>query len=704
MLLSSRHGHDSTTRRARLRHLSLEQLETRTPLAGDLAAELPPEGYQAAVKLEIVDLAGNVVTSVKVGEDFRLQARLIVPGGTDPFSGYGDFTFLPELVAPVSSAGDLGLNNAQILDGEIDEAGRIMYWTPTPDVILSKTFRAMAAGTATFDSNAIENVYLETLFTGLAAPLDVSTINFGSVDLEIIAGDDPNEVPELPQEGLQKLSRELELLADEYAQHLLGGSTGQFVSTNSSYIIENGHVMIVAFNRPMEEGPGPDEEFAIFASELSNRAGVVNMVNAWGFIHAWVPLERIRDLNAVPSLVQTVHMPREIIDQSPPTPPSVRPDEPVLPLPFDPIRFPHIPWKSWGGIPTTPVLPVTTPPVTTPPVNQPPVEVVPVEPPVVEYAATVVLEILNGDGQVVDRVNANEVFTVRARMLVTSGADPVAAYLDLQFAADMVSPLNNPVDLGRINAKRTVDEIKGIGRVMYYSDQPDVIFTKTFQARQPGEVTFTTNPGDHWWDEILYVGLKAPLPTSLVKFGSVTLQIDAAVPPPIHNPQSPGSQIPFDEPIVITEPVLPIDGLGGPYFIPSNPADAERGHIGYVPADSLVRLYESQVSLADLPLSFSVVDAPATSRFGLLPVLTPAAPLRSSPPLVGSALRSASVQLVSSDSLGDWQLIANREASKAAADDVASSEPTDDSASESTLLLEIMATTDTSVMRQRKKK
>ena len=142
-----------------------------------------------------------------------------------------------------------------------------------------------------------------------------------------------------------------------------------------------------------------------------------------------------------------------------------------------------------------------------------------------------VLEILNRDGQVVDRVNANEVFTVRARMLVTSGADPVAAYIDLQFAVDMVSPLNNPVDLGRINSKRTVDEIKGLGRVMYYSDQPDVIFTKTFQARQVGEVTFTTNPGDHWWDEILYVGLKAPLPTSLVKFGSITLQIDAAVPP-----------------------------------------------------------------------------------------------------------------------------------------------------------------------------
>lgn len=660
MSTSTRRAHDSTTRRARLRRLTLEQLETRTPLAGDLAAELPPDGYEAAVKLEIVDLAGNVVTSVKVGEDFRLQARLIVPEGADPFSGYGDFTFLPELVAPVVAATDLGLKDATLQNGEIGEAGRIMYWTPAADLIVSKTFRAMAAGTATFDSNPAESVYLEITYTGLTAPLDVSTVSFGSVELEILASDIPPVMPTPPSEGPRKIDYDLDRVAEEYAQHLSSGSTETFVPSNADVLVKNGHVLIIGRYYPLGGTPGTEEEFAAFVAEMQTTAGVTNLRKNWDSLYGWLPLERIRDLKSVTTLDYAHHYGAQFVDDSLPPPPQI------------------------------------LPPIDVPPEEAP---IPPVEQPVAEYAATVVIEILNRAGEVVERVNADEIFTVRARLLVTSGADPVAAYVDLKFpASGIVSPLNNPIDVGRVGAKRYADEIKGLGRVMYFSDQPDVIFTKTFQARQPGEVTFATNPGDDWWDEILYVGLTAALPPSLVKFGSVTLQIDAAV-PPIAIP--PGSQPTFEEPSVTTEPIQ-IIGQIVQVFVPTEPAPWERGHIEYVPTEYIL-FAESQATTAELSLSFALVEPTTTqAEFNLLPVFLPATPLRSLPPLVESAVRSDAFQSAGNDTLSNWQLVANPEASTTSADDIARSEPTDDSASESPALLDA-ATTGSSVKSRRKK-
>lgn len=153
----------------------------------------PPEvslqDVTASVELEIVDSTGAVVTSVQVGDQFELRARLIVngPPGVAPFAAYTDVRFTPGLIVPAGVVG-----NASSLQGqaEIDDAGGIMYdfrSGESSSVIFGQSFIATKSGTVTFSADAADLFGHDILVTGLNQPLPLSQVAFGTTRLKITA-------------------------------------------------------------------------------------------------------------------------------------------------------------------------------------------------------------------------------------------------------------------------------------------------------------------------------------------------------------------------------------------------------------------------------------------------------------------------------------------------------------------------------------
>lgn len=144
----------------------------------------------ASVVLQIVNSAGQPVSSVNIGDEFQLQGILVLsaPEGVTPYAAYADIRFSTGLVTPVNGAGDVGLFESSLSSSLIDEVGRIMYdpsSNGSPSVFFSKTFTATKTGTVTFASDAADRYGHEIYVTGLDFALPLSQVTFQTVSLQI---------------------------------------------------------------------------------------------------------------------------------------------------------------------------------------------------------------------------------------------------------------------------------------------------------------------------------------------------------------------------------------------------------------------------------------------------------------------------------------------------------------------------------------
>ena len=137
----------------------------------------------ATVRLEVVDAAGQPLSSISVGEQFA-QRAILESQMYRPFSGFADLRFSNALVSPVTDPANVGLKFSNTSAGLIDEAGRILYGTDSA-VIFSQTFTATKKGLATFATDAADVFGHEITVLGLNEVLPWSQITFGSTTLEI---------------------------------------------------------------------------------------------------------------------------------------------------------------------------------------------------------------------------------------------------------------------------------------------------------------------------------------------------------------------------------------------------------------------------------------------------------------------------------------------------------------------------------------
>jgi len=149
-------------------------------------ANLQPTDATANVVLQTTDLSGSPITSIKAGQQFQLQAILVLsaPVGVQPFAGYADVSYPTLLVSPATDNADVGLAGSTTSSGLIDEAGRAMYGDPS-GLMFSETFTATKKGTATFSADAADLFGHEIYVTGLNDALPISQVTFGSTALTI---------------------------------------------------------------------------------------------------------------------------------------------------------------------------------------------------------------------------------------------------------------------------------------------------------------------------------------------------------------------------------------------------------------------------------------------------------------------------------------------------------------------------------------
>jgi hypothetical protein len=124
---------------------------------------------------------------VREGDEFELRGYLRVqgPAGTAPFAGFTVVLFDPGFASPVTKSNESGFLWGKVNDGELDEAGRIMYWTAQAELIFSKTFKATKSGLATFSTNPADDLGHEILVLGLNQGVPLSQVTFGSATLQI---------------------------------------------------------------------------------------------------------------------------------------------------------------------------------------------------------------------------------------------------------------------------------------------------------------------------------------------------------------------------------------------------------------------------------------------------------------------------------------------------------------------------------------
>jgi hypothetical protein len=154
--------------------------------AAFVPADLQPSDVQANIQIQITDLSGNPISSIKVGQQFEIRALLLLsaPAGVQAVSGYADMLFPVTLVTPAANSNEIGLVGSSISSGVLDEAGRVMYGDSS-GLVFVKTFTATKKGTATFASNQADDFGHEISVTGLDAALPWSQVTFGSATLTI---------------------------------------------------------------------------------------------------------------------------------------------------------------------------------------------------------------------------------------------------------------------------------------------------------------------------------------------------------------------------------------------------------------------------------------------------------------------------------------------------------------------------------------
>jgi len=190
------------------RALRLESLEERCVLA---CADAP---CWLQVTLSTTDLAGNPITSIEPGGEFKLQATVsdvrVYPDGFNPdypptapvgtFASYDDVTYDPGLVA-VDGAITYGplFENGRTPDttvfanpGELDEIGAFasidvfFTGTPSPAFLFSVPFEANAAGEVNFALNPADILPQHySLLFGLDGAVPEGKIDFVNATIQI---------------------------------------------------------------------------------------------------------------------------------------------------------------------------------------------------------------------------------------------------------------------------------------------------------------------------------------------------------------------------------------------------------------------------------------------------------------------------------------------------------------------------------------
>lgn len=147
-------------------------------------------GYALAVQ----DLTGNAITSIQVGQSFRLvgYTQDLRSTASGVFAGYVDVTYNAALVQATSSL-SYGGSYSDVRSGDTSVAGLInevggVDGSATPlgggqVQLFSMTFRALSAGTVVFQTNPADAPGHETLLLGGWNP--ETEVSYGSVSLTV---------------------------------------------------------------------------------------------------------------------------------------------------------------------------------------------------------------------------------------------------------------------------------------------------------------------------------------------------------------------------------------------------------------------------------------------------------------------------------------------------------------------------------------
>ncbi len=154
----------------------------------------------AEIKLELVDLQGNAITSIAVGQQFFMRfigvdARQFAFDRDGVFAAFADILFDSSLVQPVpGSAIDYddrfpAVNKGTFATGLIDELGaatdRLVASELPESLIATVRFEALAAGTVNIRSEPADDADSEVLLYGNDNQIPANEVAYGSVSLAI---------------------------------------------------------------------------------------------------------------------------------------------------------------------------------------------------------------------------------------------------------------------------------------------------------------------------------------------------------------------------------------------------------------------------------------------------------------------------------------------------------------------------------------
>ena len=177
----------------------IEEGETSSPAPGSAAGfEMDADVETGAVSLAAVDMQGNPISSVEVGQQFQVQVS-VQDTSADPhgvFSSFVRMSFdaqMADLTGPVAFPSTFVLKKGITSEPGVVTAGAILDTEPTgPDQLLlfTATFTATSAGTFSLTTAPSARTSHEILHFLNNDPVDPANIDFGTLDLTIVAPSD----------------------------------------------------------------------------------------------------------------------------------------------------------------------------------------------------------------------------------------------------------------------------------------------------------------------------------------------------------------------------------------------------------------------------------------------------------------------------------------------------------------------------------
>jgi len=191
----------------RAERLSLESLENRLPLAGDIgatcgipaefaAAEGEGEPFVAGIQLQTTDMNGTPIDRAVIGQEFLLQVYVqdfrMDPEGV--FAAYTDIIY-PDNLAELSGEIELNPEFGNGGSGDVDEPGLIdevgafrglATSNLSSELLLTVPLIAMAPGELVFESDPADDLPSHhVLVYGVDVVVPPGEINFGSTTLSV---------------------------------------------------------------------------------------------------------------------------------------------------------------------------------------------------------------------------------------------------------------------------------------------------------------------------------------------------------------------------------------------------------------------------------------------------------------------------------------------------------------------------------------